>query len=94
MNTHYIRLETEPEPDRVLSAEGAPGDADLIDICQTDSESANPEGMPIEDAARNTPEAPVSQTGSGTELPGEFPAGSDELTGAGSSGVPDRFRLG
>ena len=36
--------------------------------------------MPIEDAARNTPEAPVSQTGSGTELPGEFPAGSDELT--------------
>ena len=81
INEHALhQTETEPEPDRVLSAEGAPGDADLIDICQTDSESANPEGMPIEDAARNTPEAPVSQTGSGTELPGEFPAGSDELT--------------
>lgn len=81
INEHSLhQTETEPEPDRVLSAEGAPGDADLIDICQTDSESANPEGMPIEDAARNTPEAPVSQTGSGTELPGEFPAGSDELT--------------
>lgn len=81
INEHALhQTETEPEPDRVLSAEGAPGDADLIDICQTDSESANPEGMPIEDAARNTLEAPVSQTGSGTELPGEFPAGSDELT--------------
>ena len=81
INEHALhQTETEPEPDRVLSAEGASGDADLIDICQTDSESANPEGMPIEDAARNTPEAPVSQTGSGTELPGEFPAGSDELT--------------
>ena len=79
INEHALhQTETEPEPDRVLSAEGAPGDADLIDICQTDSESANPEGMPIEDAARNTPEAPVSQTGSGTELPGEFPAGSAE----------------
>ena len=72
INEHSLhQTETEPEPDRVLSAEGAPGDADLIDICQTDSESANPEGMPIEDAARNTSEAPVSQTGSGTELPGE-----------------------
>lgn len=81
INEHALhQTETEPEPDRVLSAEGEPGDADLIDICQTGSESANPEGMPIEDAARNTPEAPVSQTGSGTELPGEFPAGSDELT--------------
>lgn len=81
INEHSLhQTETEPEPDRVLSAEGAPGDADLIDICQTDSRSANPEGMPIEDAARNTPEAPVSQTGSDTELPGEFPAGSDELT--------------
>ena len=81
INEHSLhQTETEPEQDRVLSAEGAPGDADLIDICQTDSESANPEGMPIEDAARNTPEAPVSQTGLGTELPGEFPAGSDELT--------------
>lgn len=60
INEHALhQTETEPEPDRVLSAEGAPGDADLIDICQTDSESANPEGMPIEDAARNTPEAPV-----------------------------------
>lgn len=60
INEHSLhQTETEPEPDRVLSAEGAPGDADLIDICQTDSESANPEGMPIEDAARNTPEAPV-----------------------------------
>ena len=29
------QTETEPEPDRVLSAEGAPGDADLIDICCT-----------------------------------------------------------
>lgn len=65
INEHSLhQTETVPEPDRVLSAEGAPGDADLIDICQTDSESANPEGMPIEDAARNTPEAPVSQTGS------------------------------
>ena len=81
INEHSLhQTETVPEPDRVLSAEGAPGDADLIDICQTDPGSANPEGMPIEDAARNTPEAPVSQTGSGTELPGEFPAGSDELT--------------
>lgn len=81
INEHALhQTETEPEPDRVLSAEGAPGDADLIDICQTDSRSANPEGMPIEDAARNTPEAPVSQTGSDTELLGEFPAGSDELT--------------
>lgn len=81
INEHSLhQTETEPEPDRVLSAEGAPGDADLIDICQTDSRSANPEGMPIEDAARNTPEAPVSQTGSDTELLGEFPAGSDELT--------------
>ena len=81
INEHSLhQTETEPEPDRVLSAEEAPGDADLIDTCQTDSGSANPEGIPIEDAARNTPEAPVSQTGSGTELPGEFPAGSDELT--------------
>ena len=55
INEHALhQTETEPEPDRVLSAEGAPGDADLIDICQTDSESANPEGIPIEDAARNT----------------------------------------
>ena len=77
---HQTETEPEPEPDRVLSDEGVPGDADLIDICQTGSESANHEGMPIEDAARNTPEAPVSQTRSGTELPGEFPAGSDELT--------------
>ena len=46
INEHALhQTETEPEPDRVLSAEGAPGDADLIDICQTDSESANPEGM-------------------------------------------------
>lgn len=46
INEHSLhQTETEPEPDRVLSAEGAPGDADLIDICQTDSESANPEGM-------------------------------------------------
>ena len=68
INEHSLhQTETEPEPDRVLSAEGAPGDADLIDICQTDSESANPEGMPIEDAARNTPEAPVSQTDSDLE---------------------------
>ena len=68
INEHALhQTETEPEPDRVLSAEGAPGDADLIDICQTDSESANPEGMPIEDAARNTPEAPVSQTDSDLE---------------------------
>ena len=44
INEHALhQTETEPEPDRVLSAEGAPGDADLIDICQTDSESANPE---------------------------------------------------
>ena len=65
INEHALhQTETEPEPDRVLSAEGAPGDADLIDICQTDSRSANPEGMPIEDAARNTPEAPVYQTDS------------------------------
>ena len=36
INEHALhQTETEPEPDRVLSAEGAPGDADLIDICQT-----------------------------------------------------------
>ena len=64
INEHALhQTETEPEPDRVLSAEGVPGDADLIDICQTGSESANPEGIPIEDAARNTPEAPVSRLG-------------------------------
>ena len=34
INEHALhQTETEPEPDRVLSAEGAPGDADLIDIC-------------------------------------------------------------
>lgn len=33
INEHALhQTETEPEPDRVLSAEGAPGDADLIDI--------------------------------------------------------------
>ena len=64
---HQTETEPEPEPDRVLSDEGVPGDADLIDICQTGSESANPEGIPIEDAARNTPEAPVSQTDSDLE---------------------------
>ena len=53
MNTHYIRLKLNLSRIEVLSAEGAPGDADLIDICQTDSESANPEGMPIEDAAQH-----------------------------------------
>ena len=36
INEHALhQTETEPEPDRVLSAEGAPGDADLIDICQS-----------------------------------------------------------
>ena len=44
INEHSLhQTETEPEPDRVLSAEGEPGDADLIDICQTGSESANPD---------------------------------------------------
>ena len=39
INEHALhQTETEPEPDRVLSAEGAPGDADLIDICQSDLE--------------------------------------------------------
>lgn len=36
INEHALhQTETEPEPDRVLSAEGAPGDADLIDILST-----------------------------------------------------------
>ena len=49
INEHSLhQTETEPEPDRVLSAEGAPGDADLIDICQTDSdlEEKKPEESP------------------------------------------------
>ena len=73
INEHALhQTETEPEPDRVLSAEGEPGDADLIDICQTDSESANPEGIPIEDAARNTPEAPVSRPDWALSFPENF----------------------
>jgi len=73
INEHALhQTETKPEPDRELSTEGVPGDADLIDICQTDSESANPEGIPIEDAARNTPEAPVSRPDWALSFPENF----------------------
>ena len=79
INEHSLhQTETVPEPDRVLSAEGAPGDADLIDICQTDSESANPEGIPIEDAAHDAPEGEPPQTDSEQVNSEEFSAGSDE----------------
>ena len=74
------QTESESEKDEVFSTEGTPNGLDTTDIHQTDFQPVNPEGIPIEDAARSPAGDSLSQTELDSENSGKVPPGSSVFT--------------